>query len=63
MVLDTPAGLHSKRMDEAMKLADKIVMSLQPSIFDIRATRDFIKQIQAHEHKHALKVQIGIVGI
>jgi chromosome partitioning protein len=65
VVLDTPAGLHGKRLDEVMKLADKIVVPLQPSIFDIHATHDFIKQIQSHKsaHKHAHKVQIGIVGM
>jgi chromosome partitioning protein len=65
VVLDTPAGLHGKRLDEVMKLADKIVVPLQPSIFDIHATHDFIKQIQSHKsaHKHSHKVQIGLVGM
>ena len=65
VVLDTPAGLHGKRLDEVMKLADKIVVPLQPSIFDIHATHDFIQQIKAHKqvHKHPHKVQIGIVGM
>ena len=38
IVLDTPAGLHGKRLDEVMKLADKVLIPLQPSIFDIHAT-------------------------
>ena len=42
VVLDTPAGLHGKRLDEVMKLADKVLVPLQPSIFDIHATHDFI---------------------
>lgn len=67
MVLDTPAGLHAKRLDEVMKLADTIGVPLQPSIFDSHATHDFMRQIRVHKHKHmnkhAHKVQIGIVGM
>ena len=65
VVLDTPAGLHGKRFDEVMKLANKVVVPLQPSIFDIHATHDFIQQIQAYkkDHKRAQDLQIGIVGM
>ena len=48
VVLDTPAGLHGKRLDGVMKLADKVVIPLQPSIFDIHASNDFIRQLQSH---------------
>jgi len=30
VVLDTPAGLHNKRLDEVMKIADKVLVPLQP---------------------------------
>ena len=61
VVLDTPAGLHGKRLDEVMKLADKVLVPLQPSIFDIHATHDFIRQLMAH--KRGPKVSIGVVGM
>ncbi len=60
-VLDTPAGLHGKRLDEVMKLADRVLVPLQPSIFDIRATHDFLRQLQAHRRSD--RVQIGLVGM
>ncbi len=60
VVLDTPAGLHGKRLDEVMKVADKVLVPLQPSLFDIHATHDFVRTLQAH--KRADRVQIGIVG-
>jgi len=44
-----------------MKLADKVLIPLQPSIFDIHATHDFVRQLLAH--KRSDKVQIGIVGM
>ena len=61
VVLDTPAGLHGKRLDEAMKLADKVLIPLQPSIFDIHATHEFVRQLLAH--KRSERVQIAIVGM
>ena len=60
VVLDTPAGLHGKRLDEVMKLADKVLIPLQPSIFDIHATHEFVRQLLTH--KRSAKVQMAIVG-
>ena len=61
VVLDTPAGLHGKRLDEVMKLADKVLIPLQPSIFDIHATHEFVRQLLAH--KRSDKVKLAIVGM
>lgn len=61
VVLDTPAGLHGKRLDEVMKLADKVLIPLQPSIFDIHATHEFVRQLLAH--KRSERVQMAIVGM
>lgn len=60
VVLDTPAGLHGKKLDEVMKIADKVLVPLQPSIFDIYATRDFIAQLLARRKND--KVAIAVVG-
>lgn len=61
VVLDTPAGLHDKRLDEVMKIADKVIVPLQPSIFDIHATHSFLREIVSR--KRSPKVQVGIVGM
>ncbi len=61
IVLDTPAGLHGKRLDEVMKLADKVLVPLQPSIFDIHATHEFVTQLLAHRRSD--KVQLAVVGM
>lgn len=60
-VIDTPAGLHGRRLDEVMKHADKVLVPLQPSIFDIHATHDFIRQL--HHKKRTEGVAIGLVGM
>ena len=61
VVLDTPAGMHGKRLDEVMKLADKVIVPLQPSIFDIHATHQFVRELLAH--KRSDKVKLAIVGM
>ncbi|HEX6706985.1 MAG TPA: ParA family protein [Albitalea sp.] len=61
VVLDTPAGLHNKRLDEVMKHADKVLIPLQPSIFDIHATHAFLREILAKK-RHG-KVDVAVVGM
>jgi chromosome partitioning protein len=61
VVLDTPAGLHGKRLDEVMKIADKVLIPLQPSLFDIHATHTFVRELLAHRRSD--KVKFAIVGM
>jgi chromosome partitioning protein len=61
VVLDTPAGLHGWRFNDVMKMADKVVVPLQPSVFDIFATRAFLDQLAKCKHRD--KLQIGLVGM
>ncbi|MCK9215479.1 MAG: ParA family protein [Rhodoferax sp.] len=61
VVLDTPAGLHGKRLKEILKRADKVVVPLQPSVFDIFATQDFLSELA--ESARAARIEIGIVGM
>ena len=61
VVLDTPAGLHGWRFKDVLKLADKVLVPLQPSIFDIYATRAFLDELA--ESKRGQKVDVGIVGM
>ena len=60
-VIDTPAGLHGGRLDAAMKVADLVVVPLQPSLFDMQATHAFVHELR--EHKRAGRVRIGLVGM
>ena len=61
VVLDTPAGLHGWRFKEVLALADRVIVPLQPSIFDIYATRDFLDRLL--EQRKAEKTKIGLVGM
>lgn len=59
IVLDTPAGLHGSKLDAVLKLADKVIVPLQASIFDILATEEFLKKLLKHEQKFTL----GVLGM
>ena len=50
-VLDTPAGLKGKRLDEVLKHADKVIVPLQASIFDILATQEFLQKLPCSSNK------------
>jgi len=47
VVLDTPAQIDPKRLADVVRLADRVVVPLQPSLFDILATGEFLKALEA----------------
>jgi chromosome partitioning protein len=61
VVLDTPAGMHGKELERVMHIADKVVVPLQPSVFDIFATRAFLDELA--QARKAGRIQVGIIGM
>jgi len=61
VVLDTPAGLHGKRLEAVLRIASQVLIPLQPSLFDIQATHAFVQQLQAH--RRASEMQMGLVAM
>jgi chromosome partitioning protein len=61
VVLDTPGGLHGWRFKDVMKMANKVIVPLQPSVFDIFATQAFLEELA--QHNKAGSLQVGIVGM
>lgn len=62
-VLDSPAGIRGKNLSHAIKLAHKIIVPVQPSVFDMVATRDFIDRLMEEKTIKKHKAFIGIVGM
>jgi chromosome partitioning protein len=63
LVLDAPAGIHGKELTNALKHANKVLVPVQPSLFDMWATSEFFDTLKEHKalrHHHA---QIGVVGM
>jgi chromosome partitioning protein len=61
VVLDTPAGMHGKELERVVQIADKVVVPLQPSVFDIFATRAFLDELA--QARKAGRIQVGIIGM
>ena len=56
-----PGGLNGWRMGDLLKIADKLIVPLQPSVFDIFSTRSFLDELATQRKGHALEV--GLVGM
>ena len=61
VVLDTPGGLRGGRFKDVVKLADKVIVPLQPSVFDIYTTRAFQDELAAT--RQASRLQVALVGM
>lgn len=62
-ILDTPAGLHGKRLKEALNAVDKVLVPVSSSRFDMLATREFFKELAATKAVRKELVDIGVVGM
>jgi len=63
LVIDSPAGLHGKNLDHALKLVHRVIVPIAPSAFDIRASRDFLEVLNQEKMVRKGKVFIGVVGM
>lgn len=63
MILDSAAGLHGKNLAHALKIAQKIILPVQPSIFDMAATSAFLQALMEEKSVRKHKTYIGIVGM
>jgi chromosome partitioning protein len=63
MVLDSPAGLHGKNLGHAVKAADKVIVPVQPSVFDMAATRDFVRLLLLEKAVRRERTFVAIVGV
>lgn len=61
VVIDTPAGLHGKKLDALLKLSDVVLVPLQASLFDIQATHAFLTELAGHPR--AARLRLGLVGM
>jgi chromosome partitioning protein len=63
VVLDTPAGLHGKKLGQVLKLVRRVIVPLQPSIFDILATRHFLDQLFEEKEIRKHEAFVAIVAM
>ena len=62
-ILDTPAGVDAEGLKEITALADKLIVPLQPSIFDIYATQAFLEVLAKEKAIKRRHIDVAIVGM
>ena len=63
VVLDTPAGLHGKMLDRVLKLSTLVIVPVQPSMFDMLATRHFLTELLAEKAVRKGKADVAVIGM
>lgn len=63
LVIDSPAGLHGKNLDHALKLVHKVIVPIAPSAFDIQASREFLEVLHHEKTVRKGKIFVGVVGM
>jgi chromosome partitioning protein len=64
VVLDTPAQISASRLAEMVRVADSILVPLQPSMFDILATGQFLEQLKAEfRSTRRFEDTVAVVGM
>ena len=63
LVIDSPAGLRGKNLAHALRLSHRIIVPISPSLFDLNASREFLKLLSDEKEVRAGKCQIGVVGM
>ena len=64
VVLDTPAQVDSKSLADVVRIADKVLVPLQPSMFDILATGEFLAALKAeYASDRKFEDKVAIVGV
>ncbi|MBC7945461.1 MAG: ParA family protein [Burkholderiales bacterium] len=63
LILDSAAGIHGKRLTQTLRLADKVIVPVQPSVFDMVATRDFFEVLREEKVIRKHKAFAAVVGM
>lgn len=63
VVLDSPAGLHGKKLTQALRQVSRVIVPVSASLFDIFATRQFLDELLAAKRARNEAVRIALVGM
>ncbi len=63
LVIDSPAGLHGKNLEHALRLVHRVIVPIAPSLFDIQASRDFLQVLHHEKMVRKGNIAIGVVGM
>jgi len=63
LVIDSPAALHGKNLEHALKLVHRVIVPIAPSLYDIQASHDFLKSLNEMKAARKGRVLIGVAGM
>ncbi|WP_291993447.1 ParA family protein [Candidatus Accumulibacter sp. ACC003] len=63
VVLDTPAALHGKALDNVVKHVNRVLVPVQASLFDMLATRHFLEALLAEKAVRDEHAFVAVVGM
>ena len=63
VVLDTPAGLHGKALEKVLKLSTRVIVPVQPALFDMLATRHFLENLRELKAIRKGRAQVAVIGM
>jgi len=58
VVVDAPAGLQGYKLSDYLRVVDKVIVPVVPSVFDMAATEDFLNSI-----RNEMRGRRGVIGI
>lgn len=58
VILDAPAGLQGFKLSDYLRVVDKIIIPVVPSVFDMAATEDFLSVV-----RNETRGRRGVVGL
>ena len=63
VVLDSAAGLHGKTLERMLGQVDQVIVPVQPSLFDILATRHFLETLLEEKAVRKSRTFVAVVGM
>ncbi|MGA7948884.1 MAG: ParA family protein [Thiobacillaceae bacterium] len=63
LIIDSPAALHGKNLEYALKLVHKVLVPIGASLFDIQASRDFLQVLADEKAVRKGRIDVAVVGM
>ena len=63
LVIDSAAGIHGKNLSHALRVAHKVLVPIQPSMFDLAATAAFLQVLRHEKAVRKNRVSVGVLGV
>jgi chromosome partitioning protein len=63
LIMDSPAGIHGKNLSHALRIAQGVLVPIQPSVFDMAAAGAFLQALRDEKAVRKNRAFVGILGV